>query len=88
VRTAGRFWRVSASVVGVRVDFSATCQASAASTASAGLSTVWLGMARSAARCSTGWCVGPSSPSPIESCVMTKIERMPISEASRIAGLA
>ena len=28
-------------------------------------------LARSAARCSTGWCVGPSSPSPIESWVIT-----------------
>ena len=28
-------------------------------------------MARSAVRCSTGWCVGPSSPRPIESCVIT-----------------
>jgi hypothetical protein len=29
------------------------------------------GMARSEGRCSTGWCVGPSSPTPIESCVNT-----------------
>src|SRR5699024_12402915 len=27
------------------------------------------GIARSAERCSIGWCVGPSSPRPIESCV-------------------
>ena len=30
-------------------------------------------MARSAARCSIGWWVGPSSPRPIESCVQTKV---------------
>eukprot|EP00955_Chlamydomonas_euryale_P056715 356534-Chlamydomonas_euryale.AAC.6 len=29
------------------------------------------GMARNDARCSTGWWVGPSSPRPIESCVIT-----------------
>ena len=28
-----------------------------------------VGIARSAARCSTDWCVGPSSPKPMESCV-------------------
>ena len=33
-----------------------------------------LGMARKDARCSTGWWVGPSSPRPIESWVITKIE--------------
>ena len=34
------------------------------------------GIARSAIRCSTGWCVGPSSPRPTESCVHTKIAGM------------
>ena len=29
-------------------------------------------MARSAANCSMGWCVGPSSPTPTESWVKTK----------------
>jgi hypothetical protein len=43
-------------------------------------------MARNAARCSIGWWVGPSSPSPIESWVITWITRRPISAASRIAG--
>ena len=33
--------------------------------------TFTIGTARSAARCSTGWWVGPSSPSPMESCVIT-----------------
>jgi hypothetical protein len=32
-----------------------------------------LGVARSAASCSIGWCVGPSSPTPIESCVNTNV---------------
>ena len=33
--------------------------------------TVRFGIARSAARCASGWCVGPSSPRPIESWVKT-----------------
>jgi transketolase len=37
--------------------------------ASAGRTTRSPGMARSEARCSIGWCVGPSSPTPTESCV-------------------
>src|SRR5262249_54153655 len=40
-------------------------------------------MARNAARCSTGWWVGPSSPSPIESWVITQMTRSPPSAASR-----
>jgi hypothetical protein len=64
----------------------AISQASAVSTASAGRSTSTLGMARKLARCSTGWCVGPSSPSPIESWVRTWMARVPISAASRMAG--
>ena len=43
-------------------------------------------MARSAHRCSTGWWVGPSSPSPIESCVHTYVTGSPMSAASRTAG--
>ena len=39
------------------------------------------GIARRLAKCSTGWCVGPSSPRPIESCVATKITRCRISAA-------
>jgi hypothetical protein len=42
------------------------------------------GIARSPASCSIGWWVGPSSPSPIESWVKTKIDRSFISAASRI----
>ena len=46
------------------------------------------GMARSEASCSTGWCVGPSSPSPIASCVKTKIVGSSIRAESRMAGRA
>jgi nucleoside-diphosphate-sugar epimerase len=45
--------------------------AAAVSTASAGRMTSVFGRARKCARCSTGWCVGPSSPIPMESCVST-----------------
>ena len=65
---------------------SASSQHSAVSTASAGRNTSMFGIARRLARCSTGWCVGPSSPSPIESWVATKITRWRISAASRSAG--
>jgi hypothetical protein len=75
-------------VDGVLDDPSAVCQHSAVSIESAGRSTKWLGIARIAARCSTGWCVGPSSPRPMESWVMTKIDLIPIREASRMAGRA
>ena len=42
------------------------------------------GIARSDASCSIGWWVGPSSPTPIESCVNTWIVGISISAASRI----
>ena len=71
VRTVGRFCRVSASTDGVPRVVSASSQASAVSMVSAGRNTLRFGVARSIARCSIGWCVGPSSPSPIESCVST-----------------
>ena len=44
-------------------------QATAVSTRSAGRQTCILGVMRNMAACSMGWCVGPSSPKPIESCV-------------------
>ena len=69
-----------------RAPSSASCQHSSVSTASQGRNTLRFGIARSAARCSTGWCVGPSSPRPMESCVMTWMTRSPISAASRIDG--
>jgi hypothetical protein len=88
VRTVGRFWRLSASTDGVAVCDSAISQASAVSTASAGRKTSMLGVARSMARCSTGWCVGPSSPSPMLSWVITYCTGSPISAESRIDGRA
>ena len=48
-----------------------TRHASTTSLASAGRSVMSPGMLRNATSCSTGWCVGPSSPTPIESCVKT-----------------
>ena len=42
------------------------------------------GIARSDASCSTGWWVGPSSPTPIESCVKMWITGISISAESRI----
>ena len=57
--------------VGPCVCESASRQASAVSAASQGRIMRMRGMARSEARASTGWCVGPSSPRPTESCVQT-----------------
>ena len=45
----------------------------AVSVTSAGLHTLIPGIIRSDVNCSTAWCVGPSSPRPIESCVKTLI---------------
>ena len=66
----GRAWRVSSSAVGPRRVI-ATRQRDAVSLASAGRITVSCGMARSDAACSIGWCVGPSSPTPMLSWVKT-----------------
>ena len=41
------------------------------------------GVARSAASCSIGWCVGPSSPTPIESWVNTNVLGIRMIAASR-----
>ena len=41
--------------------------------ASAGRSVSTFGVARRLISASTGWCVGPSSPRPIESCVAIQI---------------
>ena len=46
-----------------------TFHASTTSLASPGRSVMSPGIARSEASCSIGWCVGPSSPTPMESCV-------------------
>ena len=52
---------------GVEVDFRANSQLSFTSTPSAGLKTKVFGVALNIDKCSIGWCVGPSSPRPIES---------------------
>jgi hypothetical protein len=62
---------------------SAKRHASAVSLKPAGRTTLMLGVARSAASCSIGWCVGPSSPTPIESCVNTNVDGMRMIAASR-----
>ncbi len=56
------------------------------SLASAGRTTAKRGIARSDARCSIGWWVEPSSPSPMESCVQTKVTGRCMSAARRTAG--
>ena len=53
--------------------------------ASAGRSVSTFGVARRLISASTGWCVGPSSPRPIESCVATKITPHLDSADTRIA---
>ena len=80
------FCRESASATGPSVRSRATRQASAVSFASAGRMNQRNGIARSAAYVSTGWCVGPSSPSPTESCVHTQSTGSCISADSRTAG--
>ena len=52
---------------GAEEDFKANSQLSFTSTPSAGLKTNVFGVALNIDRCSIGWCVGPSSPKPIES---------------------
>ena len=51
-----------------------------------GRNTSMFGIARSDARISTGWCVGPFLPTPIESWLNTNFTGRPISAAIRIAG--
>ena len=81
----GSFCRLRISAVGTELAPSSQCQARSVSWTSAGRITSRFGIARSEARCSIGWCVGPSSPTPIESWVKTKIDGISISAAIRIA---
>ena len=69
--TTGMFWRLSTSAVGPSWS-TMSAHAAIVSLASAGRMTCRSGIARSVARCSTGWWVGPSSPTPTESWVNTK----------------
>ena len=57
-------------------------------TASQGRHTSRSGMRRRLLTCSTGWCVGPSSPTPMESCVNTQTRRCFMSADRRMAFLA
>ena len=65
----GSAWRDSTRATGSCRSGMITRQASATSLASAGRMSMMPGMARSDASCSTGWWVGPSSPTPMESWV-------------------
>ena len=64
----------------------AVYQPAIVSLASAGLNTIRLGIALSMERCSTGWWVGPSSPTPMLSWVNTYVTGSSISEDRRIIG--
>jgi hypothetical protein len=78
--------RVSTSSTGQSRVSTATFHATAVSFASQGRITMTFGIARRFASCSTGWCVGPSSPSAMLSWVKTWTTCRPISAASRIGG--
>ena len=67
--TIGSACRVRISAAGRSVLRSRVAQAAVVSLASAGRITSSPGISRRDATCSTGWWVGPSSPSPIESWV-------------------
>ncbi len=85
--SVGSAWRVNTSAVGRCRCSMANFHASRTSFASAGRSASMLGIARSAAAmCSTGWWVGPSSPTPMLSCVNTEIVPRCDMAASRRAG--
>ena len=62
--------------------------AAAVSRPSAGRMTMRFGIVRIAARCSTGSCVGPSSPTKMLSCVNTHTHGRPMSADRRMAGRA
>ena len=81
----GTFCRDRTSPAGRSVFSRIVFHAKTVSFASAGRTMSRCGMFRSDHRCSTGWCVGPSSPRPIESCVQTNVEGISISAASRTA---
>jgi hypothetical protein len=83
--TNGEFWRDSIRHEGPSRRSTASIHACAVSTVSQGRQTVMPGMRRRLAVCSTAWCVGPSSPRPMESCVKTKMLRSFISDAMRRA---
>ena len=69
--TIGRFCRLRIKPAGRSLFFRICAQQAVVSFASIGRTTSRPGMVRRAERCSIGWWVGPSSPSPIESWVQT-----------------
>ena len=73
-RTAGSGARARASS-GPSLRSIAAAQATAVSTVSQGRQTSMPGSGAGWTTCSTDWCVGPSSPRPMESCVKTKMLR-------------
>jgi len=77
---------VSTSPVGVLSDFMAYIHAAAVSVLSHGRKTVKFGSERNAASCSIGSCVGPSSPTPILSCVKIYVTGSFISDESLAIG--
>ena len=81
----GSFWREKMSTTGDLGVVMAMRQASVLSLASAGRSTTILGMMRRASTCSTGWWVGPSSPSPMLSWVNTNVAVLSARAVRRIA---
>ena len=60
----------------------AASQHNAVSNKSAGRNTLPFGIDLSILICSIGWCVGPSSPKPIESCVNTRMGSICINAAN------
>lgn len=81
----GRFWRLKIRQLGPFWRAMAAAQATAVSVVSAVRQTSMFGIRRRLATCSIDWCVGPSSPRPMESCVKTNSERSFISAAMRSA---
>ena len=77
VAKRGGFLPADFKIVG-ELFLSATSHDSDVSIVSQGLNTIKFGVDLNMDRCSMGWCVGPSSPSPIESCVNTYITLTPI----------
>ncbi len=80
------FSRENESATGPSCRSSATFHAYDVSFASPGRMNQRLGIARSAAYVSTGWCVGPSSPRPTESCVHAQTTGSFMSAESRTDG--
>ena len=84
--STGTSCRVRSRAVGPSASMAAF-HAPTVSLASAGRKTSRPGMTRSAATCSTGWWVGPSSPTPTESWLQTKMLRARLRAARRTAPL-